>query len=68
METVVTDYQKRNFDFTGKSSDGKKVFGSLPNMTIFRAKYEARTILKNLNGGHIDIWDSDGAFVCDVEV
>lgn len=68
METMITDYQKRDFEFTGETFDGEEISGIFPDMTIFRAKHEARKILKTFDGGHIDIWDTDGAFLCDVEV
>ena len=68
METVVSDYKKHDFEFTGETFDGDEIVGAFPNMTIFRAKHEARKILKDTDGGHIDIWDADGTFVCDVEV
>lgn len=32
------------------------------------AEKEAETILKDENGGHIDIFDEDGNFMVDVEV
>ena len=38
METMVTDYQKRDFEFTGETFDGEEIAGVFPNMTIFRAK------------------------------
>ena len=50
METMVTDYQKRDFEFTGETFDGEEISGVFPNMTIFRAKHEARKILKAVDG------------------
>ncbi len=38
------------------------------NNAIKDAEEEATEILKNVGGGHIDIFDEDGNFITDVEV
>jgi hypothetical protein len=58
------------FDFTGEDIDGNYIEDSFCEpMTLLRAEFEVKRILRGCGGGHIDVWYAEtGEFAFDVEV
>jgi hypothetical protein len=63
------------FSFEGENVDGDLInsyieFKNCEDATdaLKLAEKEAETILKDENGGHIDIFNEDGGFMTDVEI
>lgn len=58
------------FDVTGETVDGEIIELSWANpMTQLHAEFAAKELLRDLGGGHLDVWFAEtGEFAFDVEI
>lgn len=58
------------FDMTGETIEGEIIEVSFDKpMTLLRAEFEAKKLLRELGGGHLDIWYAEtGEFAIDIEI
>lgn len=61
---------KSYFYFTGEDIDGNTLFHETEKpITLLHAEFEAKKLLREVGGGHIDMWYSEtDEFAGDVEV